>query len=101
MSATYPGRSNSIQADRGGRIVSTAVIRGRAVPSSSGPAVGTLAHATAAAAITIEHVTPVRTHSLTVLAYNIMTRVKTIAPKATGSPFFGGDCLHTCHNVVR
>ena len=69
--------------------MSTAVMRGVPVLSSSRPDVGTLAHAAAAATMTIDHMTPVRTHSPTVLAYNIMTLTKAIAPKATGSAVFG------------
>jgi len=51
--------------------------------------VGTLAHAATTAVITTDHMTRVRTHSLAVLAYNIMTLAKPSASKATGLAVFG------------
>ena len=68
---------------------STAVMRGWADPSASGPAFGTLAHAATIAAETINEFTPIRTRYLTVLAYTIMTLMKTSAPKATELWLFG------------
>jgi hypothetical protein len=65
------------------------VIRGCADPSASGPAIGALAHASTNVPIITQLTTPIRTHYLTVLAYNIMTPMTAVVPKATALSVFG------------